>query len=883
MTKEDIIRSISEEFKISELESISFYENIFRYIESSFRKNRNLNITDFGKFNIIEKPGKTGEKMQHLKFSPAKKLATEINYNYSNLAKILFKDIEESLNRDRILKLGEEKPLEKYAMANSDTTNSGANSDNEGSGSDGNSGDNLSDVDEFLRNYTDQEKRFLQKQAVPVSEYSNEDLKNLDARIAKVENFIALIREYFEKEKTGDETITSFTGTSSISTDALLKAQAETYEKSLRKLEDKLKDLETKIHPVGDRHEEVKDEEKTDEKKVDSTETTKQAPVSEFKTSEPVIKIRPEHTKEIEDKILAPKEVKTEIEIQKVIEPESKPEVKIPEIPLADPSTRIASTETIEKISDKFTEAFPEKIKHPVPPGVEDLNKSAEVKGGDITKDFYTADKKAPDTDFDEGRQKPSGRNISSDNIADLLDNIKTPTYPETSSFDISHREVHAVEDEILKKEDERIHPEHKDPDESTDDILKKAFTEVQEVKPPEPSERAGEPSIDKKDGPIVDSQLETVKPKQSDQGEDERLSKALSSIYTSILESEKIQSDTTQPGPKTDEKLKDLHDEINKEAKPDDTYQQPRSFSDVFEDSVNKQSPDPENTNGKNLSEGTNGHNLKDTNGHNLTDTNGHNLKDTNGHNLTDTNGHNLKDTNGHNLKDTNGHNLKDTNGHGLKDTNGHGLKDTNGHGLKDTNGHGLKDTNGHGLKDTNGHGLAEGTNGHGLAENGNGNGNTLKQNMSATLKQNGTKINDALERNGLTTNKDSKLNAVVIVVIIIIAIALLAYGIFSAGIFGKSGSSQTLLKVNDPKTEKYYFDNGKDLVFFKTDKGFTIQVGSYKQKEKAIEKKNYFEKNNLEDVRIEEIMANNEVFYRVRIGKFESLDKAKNFSETL
>ncbi|CAN5646351.1 hypothetical protein BH10BAC5_BH10BAC5_22760 [soil metagenome] len=871
MTKEDIIRSISEEFRISELESISFYENIFRYIEGSFRKNRNLNITDFGKFNVIEKPDNAGRKMNHVKFSPSKKLATEINYNYSNLAKILFKDIEDSMNRDRILNLGAEKPAELFAKADESTDMH--NSPNEEETPEDNH-ENLSEVDEFLRNYTDQEKRFLQKQVVPVSGDSSDDYKKLDARITKVENFIAIIREYFENEKLGhgDESITSFRKADTTA-DALLKAQAETYEKNLRRLEDKVKDLETRIRPAAkDTQKEVSDE---------TTEAPEKAPVSDFKTSEPVIKIKPESEK--------PEAIKsTDKEEQAPAKPEEIPSMgeafTETEIKEAEPFT---DDEKISKISDRFTEVLPEEIEHPVAKHHDELNKAAEISttGEDVIEDKF--DTAAPETapvqktttqdetveqpyitDEDPNRQKPSGRNITSDNIADLLDNIKTPSYPETGAFSIEHKDVDAVEDETLRKAEEELHPELKKEDD-TDEILKKAFTEVKETKPPEPSERAGEPDVRRDDitSKYSDSSNPAykeferelhnqgekeapVKPVTPDQ-DDEKLSKALSSIYTSILESEKIQNDPGKPA--VDEKLKDLHDEINMEKKRDDTYQPPQSFSDVFEDSVNKHSPDS----------GTNGHNLKDTNGHNLKDTNGHNLKDTNGHNLKDTNGHNLKDTNGHNLKDTNGHNLKEgyTNGHNLKDTNGHNLKDTNGHNLKDTNGHNLTEA----------------------GEPGYTNGKTLKENVSDSLKQNGTKINNALERNGLTTNKDSKLNAIVIVIIIIIAIALLAYGIFSAGIFGKASGKQTLLKVNDAKSEKYYFDNGKDMVFFKTDNGFTIQVGSYKQKEKAIEKKQTFEKNNLDNVRIEEVTANNEIFYRVRVGKFDSLDQAKDFSETL
>ena len=117
---------------------------------------------------------------------------------------------------------------------------------------------------------------------------------------------------------------------------------------------------------------------------------------------------------------------------------------------------------------------------------------------------------------------------------------------------------------------------------------------------------------------------------------------------------------------------------------------------------------------------------------------------------------------------------------------------------------------------------------------------------------------------------------------------------GLYGVGVIGKNKVEAMTYSGKTNGTldgmESYYFDNSKDIVFFKVDGGYTIQVGSYQQEERAEkcaeEKKKVLSKtaaNVRSDVRIEEMMNNNGVFFRVRIGKFASLDEAKDFSEKL
>lgn len=113
------------------------------------------------------------------------------------------------------------------------------------------------------------------------------------------------------------------------------------------------------------------------------------------------------------------------------------------------------------------------------------------------------------------------------------------------------------------------------------------------------------------------------------------------------------------------------------------------------------------------------------------------------------------------------------------------------------------------------------------------------------------------------------------------LVLVLIVFYSLYGAGIIGKSkveAKSKTELINSD---EPYYFDNGKEIIFFKIDGGFTIQTGSYKMQKTAEEKKSEFVKKHMPDVRVEEVINNNGKFYRVRIGKFKTLDEARDFAD--
>ncbi|MBN8568155.1 MAG: SPOR domain-containing protein, partial [Ignavibacteria bacterium] len=338
-------------------------------------------------------------------------------------------------------------------------------------------------------------------------------------------------------------------------------------------------------------------------------------------------------------------------------------------------------------------------------------------------------------------------------------------------------------------------------------------------------------------------------------QDEEAQLSTALSSIFNSILTSENIKKEEPKETPIIREEVKNLHNEIVKSEKPveaiqppveenkeapipsiSDIYSSATSFNDIFEQ---KNQSKEEKEHADEMKQIQDMHEKNETNGHNLTDTNGHNLKDTNGHNLTDTNGHGLQDT----------ANLKDMYGPGLTES---GTE----HDVRTSKIY---------------------TNGNPLKPYANGNGNGKNGNGSSTLNQ-------VLEDNGL--HKESKSSIFIIVIIIVIALGLLFFAIFNSGIMGKEKFAKKennygLVKVNDVKNEKYFYDNGKDKVFFETDKGFTIQAGSFNDKESAIEKSKSLTDKKVENVRIEELEKGSTTFFRVRVGSFATLEEAKNYSE--
>ena len=106
MNKEDIIRIIAEEFDVSEIEVMNYFDDIFETLIECFRKNKNVNIIEFGKFFLRIKLSPEGVKEKVIKFSPVKKLADDVNYNFNDLTKVRLRTLEERA-LDDIVKLQE--------------------------------------------------------------------------------------------------------------------------------------------------------------------------------------------------------------------------------------------------------------------------------------------------------------------------------------------------------------------------------------------------------------------------------------------------------------------------------------------------------------------------------------------------------------------------------------------------------------------------------------------------------------------------------------------------------------------------------------------------------------------------------------------------------
>lgn len=85
MTREEIIRTISNEYSVNEIQAADFYDNIFSALAKSLAKGKNVNIAEFGKFSVYEKVNESKKKRKFVRFSPVKKFADEINRDYCEL------------------------------------------------------------------------------------------------------------------------------------------------------------------------------------------------------------------------------------------------------------------------------------------------------------------------------------------------------------------------------------------------------------------------------------------------------------------------------------------------------------------------------------------------------------------------------------------------------------------------------------------------------------------------------------------------------------------------------------------------------------------------------------------------------------------------------
>jgi len=866
MTKEQIIRSISDEFKISELESIQFYENVFQFIEGSFKKSRNLNISEFGKFNVIEKTASDGARINSVKFSPSRKLATEVNYNYNNLAKILFRDIERNMNKERILSLGEENVYREQSSTESA---------------------------EVFDRYSEEEKDFIEQQVNFTSSsnlnYSNSDLSDLEQRVRKVEAFIDVIRRFFEEQKLG-AALKEVKKTEVVPQQADYikrseedRIREEKYKASISALEQKIKDLEHKFTQVETQKTETKTEVKPEGKKETKEEKIILPPLDENVEAKKITSGKDLGNLVVESDYSAIQEITakevpvteaTAKEIQKEVTKEKPAAVSHPIIesvpaPVIEEKIEDKAAEIKKEVEAKETETKEasttsniDDLLRTLSAGAEEKEvPTAEEKIQEVTNEFFVKAEE-PESKIVERKVEPveEVKEPSAEKIADRIQDVtaeKVQDKVEEKQVEIAPEEKVAPTTNLVGEiSDSELH-------DKVDSIIQEF--KAQSGKTQE-TEEVTEAPVEEPQQP--EEIIDYSKPSKEQEPEEAQLSMALSSIFNSILQSENINKESSSPIIKED--VKNLHDEIIKTDKPAET-EKPAETKKADE-------PDAE---------------LKDINTQSISDIYAgaksfndvfEETKDTGDAAVKETNGHGLKETNGHGLKETNGHGLKETNGHGLKETNGHGLKETNGHGLKEGNGHGLKETNGHGLGDTYSHGHSlpdeQGrtskiyTNGNPLKPYSNGNGK--HGNGHSTLNQ-------VLEDNGL--QKESKSSIFVIGIVILVALALLFFAIFSSGIMGKENHSSKennfgLVKIKEVKNEKYFYDNGKDKVYFQTEAGFTIQVSSYKDKQTAIDKRKSLMDKKVENVRIEELENNGETFYRVRIGMFKTLDEAKNYS---
>lgn len=875
MTKEQIIRSISEEFKISELESIQFYENVFQYIEGSFRKSKNLNISDFGKFNVIEKTGTDGARVNSVKFSPSKKLATEVNYNYNNLAKILFRDIERNINKERILSLGEENLYKEQST----------------------------EANEVFEKYTEEEKDFIEEQVNLTKSDKISGSSDLEERVRKIEAFIAVIRRFFEEEKLGEVLPKSKTEIVPPQVDYVKRAEEDDkkdkeYKASISALENKIKDLEEKFKEaeakkVEEKHKPLTEEPKAEKEKIELP------PIDVV----PPISVKPE-TIEIEEPTVQPEPVVEKIEpVIEEVKPIEIHEEKVQEIKAEEPIIEeTKEPETESKISDLgnlvVESEYVEEVKPPVsfvePEIIKIEDFSKQVKES-LTppKIEKKIEERLAEIVKEPLKKKPVERDPSTSNIDDLLRTLGTSVEedvieeetiienkPEesiseiTDEFFIKTEEklgeeiAPVIEEKSVPKIDEEIPAPEIADEKSAAEIIKEKLpkTVVEHKLPDTPlTGDVSDTELHKK----VDSLIEEFRTQSSKIKEEEevkeiekqkepepeivkqvppqdieeaQLSTALSSIFNSILTSENIKQEEVKETPIIKDEVKSLHNEIVKSEKLSETlppaeekteekstlsisdiYSSAKSFNDVFEHKdENKEHADDMKQ-------------IKEI----------HEKNEANGHDLIETNGHNLVETNGHNLKELSDVEFAEMHGPGLTESG-------KPHDVRTSKIY---------------------TNGNPLKPYGNGNGNG--RNGSSTLNQ-------VLEDNGL--HKESKTSIVVIALIIIIALGLLFFAIFNSGIMGKEtnySKNNGVVKVNESKNEKYFYDNGKDKVFFQTDNGFTIQAGSYKDKETAISKRKELADKKIDNVRIEELEKDNSTFFRVRVGTFASLEEAKDYSE--
>lgn len=85
MNKIELINLIADDFKISKIDASEYLEALLDVLSKSFRKGKNLNISEFGKLRTFTKYIEDGRRGKFVAFSPVKKLADEVNADFNDL------------------------------------------------------------------------------------------------------------------------------------------------------------------------------------------------------------------------------------------------------------------------------------------------------------------------------------------------------------------------------------------------------------------------------------------------------------------------------------------------------------------------------------------------------------------------------------------------------------------------------------------------------------------------------------------------------------------------------------------------------------------------------------------------------------------------------
>ena len=101
MTKGELIKKIALEFSVDETDVLKYFDSMFETIASAFRKNKNVNISEFGKFILRKKTSEDGIKYKNISFSPARKFALDVNYNFSELIPFKVRTLTEKELREK--------------------------------------------------------------------------------------------------------------------------------------------------------------------------------------------------------------------------------------------------------------------------------------------------------------------------------------------------------------------------------------------------------------------------------------------------------------------------------------------------------------------------------------------------------------------------------------------------------------------------------------------------------------------------------------------------------------------------------------------------------------------------------------------------------------